>query len=504
MFSLTRMPSTTSVFSAYTTVAASTMLVRTVISDVQSLASQLIPRTLQEKILSRLEGLSGKFSSQLTITIDESSGLSVNEIYQAADMYLSTRITPSIEQLKVSKEPQEKDVSVTINKGQKIIDTFEGILLTWEFVSTATQKTSFDGNSGFYVTETAERKSIQLSFHKKYMEKVLRIYLPYIVEKMKSIKENKKAVKLYSLGSYSVYNSINLDHPSTFETMAMDRKLKKELMDDLDRFLKRRGFYKRVGKAWKRGYLLYGPPGTGKSSLIAAMANYLKFDIYDLELASLRSNSDLRGLLVSTGNRSILVIEDIDCSIELENRQSGGYKQDDSQITLSGLLNFVDGLWSSCGDERIIVFTTNYKERLDPALLRPGRMDMHIHLSYLTPDGFRILASNYLNIKSHPMFPEIEQLINEAEVTPAEVAEELMKSEENADAALKGVVDFLARKKKEQNKCGKSKVVEEGKDEDNENEEENGSKKMDEKRKRGGKKNKKREKMMTKRDKTRK
>ncbi|KAK0573304.1 hypothetical protein LWI29_006134 [Acer saccharum] len=502
MFSLTSMPSTTSVFSAYTTVAASTMLVRTVINDVQSLGSQLIPRTLKEKILSRLEGLSGKFSSQLTITIDESSGFSVNEIYQAAEMYLSTRITPSIEQLKVSKEPREKDISVTINKGQKIIDTFEGIQLTWEFVSTATQKTSFDGESGFYASETAERKSLQLSFHKKYMEKVLRIYLPYIVERFKSIKADKKAVKLYSLGSYSGDNSINLDHPSTFETMAMDQKLKKELMDDLDRFLKRRRFYKRVGKAWKRGYLLYGPPGTGKSSLIAAMANYLKFDIYDLELTSPRSNSDLQRLLVSTGNRSILVIEDIDCSIELENRQSGGYKQDDTQITLSGLLNFVDGLWSSCGDERIIVFTTNYKERLDPALLRPGRMDMHIHMSYLTPDGFRILASNYLNIKSHPMFPEIEQLIKETEVTPAEVAEELMKSEEDGDAALKGVVDFLGRKKKEQNKCGKSKVEEE-KDEDNE--EENGSQKMDKKIKRGGKKNKKKGgKMTTKRGKTRK
>ncbi|KAK1576675.1 hypothetical protein Q3G72_015696 [Acer saccharum] len=501
MFSLTSMPSTTSVFSAYTTVAASTMLVRTVINDVQSLASQLIPRTLKEKILSRLEGLSGKFSSQLTITIDESSGLSVNEIYQAAEMYLSTRITPLIEQLKVSKEPLEKDISVTINKGQKIIDTFEGIQLTWEFVSTATQKTSFEEESGFYATETAERKSLQLSFHKNYMEKVLRIYLPHIVERFKSIKADKKAVKLYSLGSYSGDSSINLDHPSTFETMAMDKKLKKELMDDLDRFLKRRGFYKRVGKAWKRGYLLYGPPGTGKSSLIAAMANYLKFDIYDLELTSRRSNSDLRRLLVSTGNRSILVIEDIDCSIELENRQSGGYNQDDTQITLSGLLNFVDGLWSSCGDERIIVFTTNYKERLDPALLRPGRMDMHIHMSYLTPDGFRILASNYLNIKSHPMFPEIEQLIKETEVTPAEVAEELMKSEEDGDAALKGVVDFLGRKKKEQNKCGKSKVEEE-KDEDNE--EENGSQKMDKKRKRGGKNNKKGGKMTTKRGKTRK
>ncbi|KAM1859677.1 hypothetical protein ACFX13_011949 [Malus domestica] len=111
----------------------------------------------------------------------------------------------------------------------------------------------------------------------------------------------------------------------------MDPKLKEELINDLDRFVKRKEFYGRVGKAWKRGYLLYGPPGTGKSSLIAAMANYLKFDVYDLELMQIRSNSELRRLLVSTANRSIQVIEDIDCSIELSDRKLGGGSNNDSQ-----------------------------------------------------------------------------------------------------------------------------------------------------------------------------
>ncbi|MFS7953528.1 putative ATPase, AAA-type, core, P-loop containing nucleoside triphosphate hydrolase [Helianthus anomalus] len=52
-------------------------------------------------------------------------------------------------------------------------------------------------------------------------------------------------------------------------------------------------------------------------------------------------------------------------------------------VSVSGFLNFIDGLWSSCGDQRIIVFTTNHKEKLDHALLRPGRMDVHINTSYL-------------------------------------------------------------------------------------------------------------------------
>lgn len=116
-------------------------------------------------------------------------------------------------------------------------------------------------------------------------------------------------------------------------------------------------------------------------------------------------------------------------------------------MTLSGLLNFIDGLWSCCGDERIVVFTTNHKDRLDPALLRPGRMDMHIHMSYCTFTGFKILASNYLAIKEHKLFGEVEELLKEAQATPAEVAGELMKRND-VEKALHGLIIFLQNKSK--------------------------------------------------------
>ncbi|KAI8527972.1 hypothetical protein RHMOL_Rhmol12G0115800 [Rhododendron molle] len=444
MFSVSNMPSTTSVLSTYTTFAASAMLVKTVLNEVQNLTNQLIPQQLREKILTKLGDLMGNSSSQMTLVIDENNGLSINEMFEASEIYLRTKISPSVLRLKVSKAPHDKTFSITINKGEKIIDTFEDIEVIWQMICTETQKTTSDYD-GYLNSEKVERRSIELSFHKKYKEKVLSTYLPCVLEMSKTIKEEDKVLKLQPLGHYE---NVNLDHPSTFDTLAMDPTLKKELMDDLDRFIKRRKFYKRVGKAWKRGYLLHGPPGTGKSSLIAAMANYLKFDIYDLELTSLQSNSELKRLLVSTANRSILVIEDIDCSSNFQNREAGGYDQGDSQLTLSGLLNFIDGLWSCCGDERIIVFTTNHKDRLDPALLRPGRMDMHIHMSYCTPSGFKILACNYLGLTDHSLFTEIEKLITEVEVTPAEVAEELMKSEE-ADVAVKGLVKYLHMKKTE-------------------------------------------------------
>lgn len=435
------MPSTTSVLSAYTTLAASAVLVRTLVSEVQNMTNQLLPKNLQDKILSKLGFLMGNLSSQITLIIEENTGFTPNQVFEASNIYLGSIVYPSVQRVKISKAEKEKKFSITISKDEKIIDTFEGVELIWELKILETQKANCD--DGYFSSEKVEQKWFELSFLKNHKEMVLDTYLPFVVEKSTTIKEENKVITLSPLGSYG--ESVNLHHPSTFDTLAMDPELKQKLMDDLNRFILRRDYYRRVGKAWKRGYLLYGPPGTGKSSLIAAIANYLKFDIYDMELSSLRSNSDFRRLLVSATNRSILVIEDIDCTIELENRD-GGAHQSESQVTLSGLLNFIDGLWSSCGDERIIVFTTNFKERLDPALLRPGRMDMHIHMSYCTPAGFKILASNYLGLKNHSKFREIEELITELNVTPAEIAEELMISDE-ADIALEGLIKFLNKKK---------------------------------------------------------
>lgn len=373
-----------------------------------------------------------------------------NQVYDSAEIYLGTKISPATERFKVNKTQKQKNINVTIEKDQQITDTFRDIQLQWRFVSVEPRN-----DAGY----ASEKHLFELSFNKKHKDAVVNDYLPFILERAKEIRDNDRAVKLYTTdcpyndedynggGGGGVWGAINLDHPATFDTLAMDPDMKRAIIEDLDRFVRRKDYYKKVGKAWKRGYLLYGPPGTGKSTLIAAMANYLKFDIYDLELTSLYSNSELRRILVSTTNRSIIVIEDIDCSVEMHDReQDRGGNNSSTKLTLSGLLNFIDGLWSSCGDERIIIFTTNFKDKLDPALLRPGRMDMHIHMSYCTPRGFRILASNYHGIQGHHrLFGEIDSLIENCEVTPAEIAEELMRSED-ADLALEGVIKLLEKK----------------------------------------------------------
>lgn len=100
-----------------------------------------------------------------------------------------------------------------------------------------------------------------------------------------------------------------------------------------------------------------------------------------------------------------------------------------SKPTLSGLLNFMDGLWSTCGEGKIIIFTTNCKEKLDPALLRPGRMDFHIKMEYCTLEVMKMLAKSYLDDDSSNLISGIHDTISELniKVTPAEVAQHLMK-----------------------------------------------------------------------------
>ncbi|KAL6222363.1 hypothetical protein ACLB2K_005755 [Fragaria x ananassa] len=448
--------SLSSLFSAYASFTALKILLQTVVNELKD----FIPSWVRSYIYSKLRKfLFGPPSNdKLTLVINKNIGMATNEIYDKVEVYLGSKISPSDSRLELSKTSRQKSVSLAVEKrGQVVKDKFDDIKLRWSYVERSSKKNKTKYKShGDDDGEDQYQWSFELTFDKKHRDKVIDSYMPYVLAQAESIKQEERVLKLYSAGREEYKSSkscIDLVHPATFETMAMDPELKKMIIDDLDRFVKRRELYKKVGKAWKRGYLLYGPPGTGKSSLIAAMANYLKFDVYDLELSNIYGNSELRRILLSTSNRSIVVVEDIDCSVQIKSRESAQPSKSSavqaSKFTLSGLLNFIDGLWSCCGDERIIVFTTNHKERLDPALLRPGRMDLHIHLSYCTPSGFRTLASNYLGIhESSPrhLFGEIESLIESTEITPAAIAEELMKSDD-ADVVLEGLVKFLKEKK---------------------------------------------------------
>lgn len=230
---------------------------------------------------------------------------------------MGTKLSPSTHRIKVNKPENDTEFTVTVDRNQPITDFFETVKCKWVLHTERIDNVATNTNA------KNELKYFELSFHKKCKEIVLKKYLPFIIKKAKEIKDECKAVKLHMV-DYSgtdYWSSVVMNHPATFETMAMDQDKKDELVEDVEMFVRRKDYYRRVGKAWKRGYLFYGPPGTGKSSLVAAMANHLKFDVYDLDLREVQCNSDLRRLLIGTKNRSIIVIEDIDCNVGLQSRE---------------------------------------------------------------------------------------------------------------------------------------------------------------------------------------
>ncbi|KAG5512865.1 hypothetical protein RHGRI_038691 [Rhododendron griersonianum] len=122
-----------------------------------------------------------------------------------------------------------------------------------------------------------------------------------------------KAVKVYTGRGRGCWHSLEeLEQRMTLEELGMDPE-NEGIISDLLRFVSdKEEFYKKADKDWKRGYLLYDSPGTDRSSLIAAMANRLEFDIYDLDLTGLTSISELTNVLVSIRNCSLIAIKDFD------------------------------------------------------------------------------------------------------------------------------------------------------------------------------------------------
>lgn len=162
--------------------------------------------------------------------------------------------------------------------------------------------------------------------------------------------------------------------------------------DDLRTFLSRGKWYADRGIPYRRGYLLHGPPGSGKTSFIQALAGNLNYNICLLNLSERGLTDDkLNHLLGITPERSIVLLEDIDAAFNRRVQTSeDGFK---SSVTFSGLLNALDGVASA--EERIIFMTTNHFNRLDPALVRPGRVDVKELLDDAVPEQAERLFTRF-------------------------------------------------------------------------------------------------------------
>lgn len=214
--------------------------------------------------------------------------------------------------------------------------------------------------------------------------------------------------------------------PRPLSTVVLDDAQKHAFIADIKEYLhpRTKRWYSNRGIPYRRGYMFYGPPGTGKSSLCFAAAGAMHLKIYLISLNSKTLNEEiLASLFQNLPRRCIVLLEDVDAAgvankrgekttdstADISTTPAGADNMDDdgSQfdgsnevhkldsdtsnqgISLSALLNIIDGVASSEG--RILVMTTNHIEKLDPALLRPGRVDLRIAFGYSDRDTIKKL-----------------------------------------------------------------------------------------------------------------
>ncbi|KAL2264380.1 hypothetical protein VTK26DRAFT_4848 [Humicola hyalothermophila] len=165
-------------------------------------------------------------------------------------------------------------------------------------------------------------------------------------------------------------------------SVILDEGVKEALVADVKEFLAAQQWYTDRGVPYRRGYLLYGPPGTGKTSFIQALAGELDYSVAMINLSEIGMTDDLLAqLLTQLPEKSILLLEDVDAAlVNRRQRDPDGYSG--RTVTASGLLNALDGL--AAGEDRIAFLTTNHIDRLDPALIRPGRVDMMVRIGEAT------------------------------------------------------------------------------------------------------------------------
>jgi len=180
----------------------------------------------------------------------------------------------------------------------------------------------------------------------------------------------------------------------SMESVVLPKKTKDRIVDDLDDFVAKgtRSWYIEHGIPYKRSFLLHGKPGAGKTSLIQAIAGR-----YGRNLAYLSpshpdmTDDSLKAAVQRCPAKSIIVLEDVDALFA-----GGGRKKkegDKSALTFSGVLNALDGVGACSG--AIFILTTNHRENLDAALIRNGRVDVHVEFTDATDEQMRGLFLSF-------------------------------------------------------------------------------------------------------------
>ncbi|KAG4070977.1 hypothetical protein HA402_001414 [Bradysia odoriphaga] len=218
-------------------------------------------------------------------------------------------------------------------------------------------------------------------------------------------KLEKKPSKQINYFKYSskigTFELVRQFQPRALSSIVLKDGITDAIQVDLNEFIESREWYKERGIPYRRGYLLYGPPGCGKTSFVKGIAGQIGYNIYEVQLSNQKLTDEcLNDAMSSINKNAILLFEDIDAVFvprvqdEANSEEVNGlcgklkYREPKGSLSFSGLLNAIDGVASE--EDYIVFMTTNQIEKLDSALIRPGRIDMRQLIDY--PDEQQIIA----------------------------------------------------------------------------------------------------------------
>jgi len=277
------------------------------------------------------------------------------------------------------------------------------------------------------------------------------------------------------------WNETVFDTTRQFSNLFFQEKA--EVLKKIDFFLHNREWYYEYGIPYTLGIGLYGKPGTGKTSFIKCLAKYTGRHVVLLSFKHIRTKKQLENYFFESqyhvGNeegsvgfdKKILVMEDIDCIGDIvldRSRQFGGStsvpnvaeasyprgyekkenvtlapkdrngKEDvvvvEECLTLDDILNLLDGIRETPG--RILVITSNHYDRLDPALVRPGRIDLTLPMTYASHDTIRQIYAHFFKTPIDESVFLSENMTAEYQFSPAELVNMYVNSHGNPDKFL--------------------------------------------------------------------
>jgi hypothetical protein len=288
--------------------------------------------------------------------------------------------------------------------------------------------------------------SIKQDKLKCFLNKCIDTYKKYLMNTTNYTGEIHKNHKFYSYQTFNnqansiVYEENKFFSNKTFDNIFFENK--DNFMKKINYFCDNRGAYRELGIPYSCGVLLEGPPGTGKTSLIKALANHTGRCVIDINLSKLKFQKELKAVFIEQKinnveipqDKRLYVFEEFDCIMDIVSQRTHESKikhnnndnknhqkiiiteekyddltympirttkeetvpQDaNSLITLDTLLNIIDGTFEANG--QMIILTTNFKEKIDKALLRPGRFDCHVHLDNATPKTILQMINHFYN-----------------------------------------------------------------------------------------------------------